>query len=108
MRDRHVPAARYSACTIDRPLPKPAAQASFRKVPTTRTNGGRASGGDLIGVRGVTNSIAAEPRVNAADVKTQIESALKRSAEIDARRINVTVTDGRVTLTGNVHFLVRA
>ena len=58
---------------------------------------------DLIGVRGVTNSIAVEPRVNAADVKTKIESALKRSAEIDARRINVTVTDGRVTLTGNVH-----
>ena len=58
---------------------------------------------DLIGVRGVTNSISVEPHVSAADVKTKIEAALKRSAEVDARRINVAVADGRVTLTGNVH-----
>jgi osmotically-inducible protein OsmY len=36
-------------------------------------------------------------------VKTKIEAALKRSAEIDARRINVDVTDGKVVLSGNVH-----
>jgi osmotically-inducible protein OsmY len=58
---------------------------------------------DLIGVRGVTNSISVEPHVSAADVKGKIEAALKRSAEIDARRINVVVSDGKVTLTGNVH-----
>jgi osmotically-inducible protein OsmY len=58
---------------------------------------------DLIGVRGVINSISVEPHVSAADVKTKIEAALKRSAEIDARRINVAVSDGKVTLTGNVH-----
>lgn len=58
---------------------------------------------DLIGVRGVTNSISVEPHVSAADVKTKIEAALKRSAEIDARRINVAVSDSKVTLTGNVH-----
>lgn len=58
---------------------------------------------DLIGVRGVTNSIFVEPHVSAADVKTKIEAALKRSAEVDARRINVAVVDGKVTLTGNVH-----
>jgi hypothetical protein len=38
-----------------------------------------------------------------ADVKAKIETALKRSAEVDARRINVAVADGKVTLTGNVH-----
>lgn len=58
---------------------------------------------DLIGVRGVTNSIVLEPHASAADVKTKIEAALKRSAELDARRINVAVADGKVTLTGNVH-----
>jgi osmotically-inducible protein OsmY len=57
----------------------------------------------LIGVRGVTNTIAVLPRVSVTDVKSKIEAALKRSAEVDARRINVAVADGTVTLSGNVH-----
>lgn len=57
----------------------------------------------LIGVRGISNTIAVTPRVTAPDVKAKIEAALKRSAEVDARRINVAVLDGKVTLTGNVH-----
>jgi len=57
----------------------------------------------LIGVQGVSNLIAVKPHVNVADVKTKIEDALKRSAEVDARRINVKVLEGQVTLTGNVH-----
>jgi osmotically-inducible protein OsmY len=58
---------------------------------------------DLTGVRGVTNSIAVVPQVTLADVKAKIEAALRRSAEVDASRINVAVADGRVTLSGNVH-----
>jgi osmotically-inducible protein OsmY len=58
---------------------------------------------DLLGVRGVTNSISIEPHVNVTDVKSKIEAALKRSAEVDARRINVAVADGKVILSGNVH-----
>jgi osmotically-inducible protein OsmY len=58
---------------------------------------------DLAGVRGVTNSISLEPRINVANVKSKIEAALKRSAEVDARRINVAVADGKVILSGNVH-----
>jgi osmotically-inducible protein OsmY len=58
---------------------------------------------DLTGVRGVTNSISVEPHVSAVDVKSKIEAALKRSAEIDARRVNVAVTDSKVILSGNVH-----
>jgi osmotically-inducible protein OsmY len=58
---------------------------------------------DLEGVRGVTNLISVEPHASVTDVKSKIESALKRSAEVDARRINVTVADGKVTLSGNVH-----
>lgn len=58
---------------------------------------------DLMGVRGVTGAVSVEPHVSGADVKGKIEAALKRSAEIDARRINVVVADGKVTLSGNVH-----
>jgi osmotically-inducible protein OsmY len=57
----------------------------------------------LAGVRGVTNDITVQPRVKVPDVQAKIEAALKRSAEIDARRINVAVADGTVTLTGHVH-----
>ena len=56
----------------------------------------------LTGVKGVTNNIKLKPRASAIEVKDKIEDALKRSAEIDARRINVQASDGRVTLKGNV------
>jgi osmotically-inducible protein OsmY len=58
---------------------------------------------DLTGVRSVTNTISLEPHASALDVKSKIEAALKRSAEVDARRINVAVADGKVILSGNVH-----
>ena len=58
---------------------------------------------DLRGVRGVVNSIVVKPRVTTADVRDKIEAAFKRSAEIDARRINVNAADGKVVLSGTVH-----
>jgi osmotically-inducible protein OsmY len=58
---------------------------------------------DLTGVKGVTNEINVKSRVKAIDVRAQIEDAFRRSAEIDARRINVNATDGTVILSGNVH-----
>jgi osmotically-inducible protein OsmY len=58
---------------------------------------------DLPGVRGLMNNIALRPHVKPSDVREKIEAALKRSAEIDARRINVIASDGKVILTGNVH-----
>ena len=57
---------------------------------------------DLTGVRGVTNLVAIEALVQVTDVKSKIEAALKRSAELDARRINVAVADDKVILSGNV------
>jgi osmotically-inducible protein OsmY len=57
---------------------------------------------DLTGVVGVTNAISVRPRVSAALVESKIEAALKRSAEIDARRIHVGVSDGKVILSGKV------
>lgn len=56
----------------------------------------------LTGVRGVTNTITIHPSLKAGDVRGKIEEAFRRSAEIDARRVNVTVQDGKVVLSGNV------
>ena len=58
---------------------------------------------DLRGVRGVTNLLTVVPRATPGDVRTRIEAALKRSAEVDSRRISIAVDGGKVTLTGNVH-----
>jgi osmotically-inducible protein OsmY len=58
---------------------------------------------DLTGVKGLTNNIGVQPRVKTLDVRDKIEAAFKRSAEIDARRINVSAIEGKVTLSGNVH-----
>lgn len=56
------------------------------------------------GVRGVFNKIEVKSMVaSTAEVKSRIEDALRRSAELDARRISVSLQDGAVTLEGNVH-----
>lgn len=54
------------------------------------------------GVKGIANEIKIKTRVSGPEVKEKIESAIKRSAEIDARRIIVEADEGRVTLSGNV------
>jgi osmotically-inducible protein OsmY len=56
----------------------------------------------ITGVRGVHNQLAVKPRVSSTEVKSKIEAALRRMAEVDARRITVTAQDGRVELRGNV------
>jgi osmotically-inducible protein OsmY len=56
----------------------------------------------LKGVIGVTNSIVVEPKVSPMDIKTKIEEALKRSAELDARSTNVEVDGSTVKLYGTV------
>jgi osmotically-inducible protein OsmY len=58
---------------------------------------------ELTGVKGITNDIHVKPTVKTADVRDKIEAAFRRSAEIDARRVNVTAQDGKVILSGNVH-----
>lgn len=58
----------------------------------------------VMGVRGVSNLIVVKPRKKPApeDVKRKIEDALVRSAETDAKRINVEVQGDKVILTGTV------
>ncbi|MEA2511930.1 MAG: hypothetical protein QOF01_190 [Thermomicrobiales bacterium] len=57
------------------------------------------------GVVDVTNEIVVKPRGNVteAEIKSGIERALLRSAEVDAEQIKVIVEGGRVILTGVVH-----
>jgi osmotically-inducible protein OsmY len=56
----------------------------------------------LRGVIGVTNNIAVKPNVSPSSIKSKIEEALKRSAELDARRISVEAEGSIVKLYGNV------
>jgi osmotically-inducible protein OsmY len=56
----------------------------------------------LVGVRGVTNNITLKAHAFAADVRERIETAIKRSAELDAQKISVQTEDGKVTLRGTV------
>lgn len=57
---------------------------------------------NIVGVRGVMNHITVKPRVSAALVLTRIEDALRRNAQLDARRITVSATDSKVHLYGSV------
>jgi osmotically-inducible protein OsmY len=60
----------------------------------------------LTGVHGVVNHILVNgPAVSTGSVREEIEHALERRAEREARRIFVTVDDGTVTLNGRVHSL---
>lgn len=59
----------------------------------------------LSGVVGVHNRITLKARADVVDIKRHIEDALKRSAEIQAEGIRVTVNGGVVKLEGKVHLL---
>jgi osmotically-inducible protein OsmY len=58
---------------------------------------------NLVGVKGVTNLIGVKPRVSATEIKSRIEAAFRRSAEIDAHKVQVETHDAKVTLRGDVH-----
>ena len=50
---------------------------------------------------GVTNDIRFHPHVKLAAVRDKIEAVFERSAEIDARRVNVTALDGDMAEGGS-------
>lgn len=58
----------------------------------------------LQGVAGIINNIAikARPMISPLDVKKRIENSLRRSAELEAKSIRITVDGNRVTLDGHV------
>jgi osmotically-inducible protein OsmY len=56
----------------------------------------------LMGVVLFNNEIAVKPPVKPLDVKGKIESALRRNALLDSRRVTVQTRGGRVILSGSV------
>jgi osmotically-inducible protein OsmY len=57
----------------------------------------------LAGIIGVTNQITLSRNEAVSDIATKIHAAFRRSAEIDADRIKIELSDGTVTLRGPVH-----
>lgn len=53
-------------------------------------------------VTGITNRISLRTTVTPANVKSKIENALKRSADLKAKNLKVTVSGDTVTLDGKV------
>jgi len=56
----------------------------------------------LRGVRGTSNLIVMKPSVTPSDIKSKIEEAFKRNAEVDAKNIAVEAKGGEVILKGKV------
>ena len=55
------------------------------------------------GVTGVSNMIQLKPSVPPpSEIRQKIESAFKRSAEVDASRVVVTAHGGEIVLSGSV------
>jgi osmotically-inducible protein OsmY len=60
------------------------------------------------GVTGVLDNIKVTPPVSPESVQAEIEEAFKRGAEVDARHIQVDVTDHTARLWGHVHSIKEA
>jgi osmotically-inducible protein OsmY len=54
------------------------------------------------GIKGVINLITLKPRVAPSEIKSKIEEAFRRSAEVDANRITVEANGSEVILKGSV------
>jgi osmotically-inducible protein OsmY len=59
--------------------------------------------GHVDGVRHVINHIVVLPRAGERDLQKRIVQALHRAADLEARRIDVQVSDGVARLSGQVH-----
>ncbi len=57
---------------------------------------------NLLGVKGVSNLVQIKAIVDTAHLKANIEQALIRNAQFDARQINVEAVNGKVILRGQV------
>lgn len=59
----------------------------------------------LSGLTGIINNIELRPRPPSADIRQQVEEALRRNRQLADRSIMVDVTGNRVILDGDVHGL---
>jgi osmotically-inducible protein OsmY len=58
---------------------------------------------NLTGVKGLENLLKVKPVATPLEVRAKIENAFRRTAELQARKINVEVDGGKVILRGTVH-----
>ena len=56
----------------------------------------------LMGVTGVSDQIAIKPSLSLSAVKADVETALKRTAIADAKKVHVSIDGPDITLTGKV------
>lgn len=56
----------------------------------------------LLGVRGVINNLVVKPEASVDEIGSRIEAAFRRSAEVDARKVWIETSGGKVTLSGEV------
>lgn len=56
----------------------------------------------MLGVKGITNKIHVKPAARASDIKSKIQSALVRNAQIDSNNITVETDGGTAILHGHV------
>ena len=56
----------------------------------------------LDGIKGVTNLIQVKPSASAGQIKNEIDEALRRSADVDAQHVHVSVQGSLVSLSGCV------
>lgn len=54
------------------------------------------------GIKSLINRVVVVPAPSADDIRPRIVHALHRDADVDARGLNVVISDGTVTLTGTV------
>jgi osmotically-inducible protein OsmY len=57
----------------------------------------------LMGVKGVTNTLVVQPKVEATDISAKIAEAFKRNAALEAQKIWVEATGSKIILRGNLH-----
>lgn len=62
---------------------------------------------NLLGVKGVFNTVTVQPSQLRAEVQAEIEAALKRNAEIEVRYISVSVLGNGVILSGETDSVVK-
>ena len=56
----------------------------------------------LAGVKGISNLISIKPTVNTTELKTTIERAFERNAQIEPKHIKICAEGSKVTLSGSV------
>lgn len=59
----------------------------------------------MVGIKGITNNVIVKPTIRVSEIKSKIQSALTRNAQLDANQITVSAVDSTIILGGYVRSL---